>query len=77
MPDKREFCAKGCERCWRNRLLHGSKQAKAYAIRVMKEKKQSKAEFEVTGPERYEKFNKRCEKKAMSHASRCDTRTST
>jgi hypothetical protein len=32
MPDKnyKPGCGKTCVRCWRNKLKHGSKQAKAY-----------------------------------------------
>jgi len=36
MPDKRHTCGKLCIRCWRNRLKHGNKQAKAFMKKINK-----------------------------------------
>lgn len=33
MPDKWRSCGKGCERCWRNRLIHANPTATRYVIK--------------------------------------------
>lgn len=48
MPDKRK-CDKRCPRCWQNHLKHGSKQAKAYA---MKHAKPGAHLWDVTRPDK-------------------------
>lgn len=47
MPDRIlvKGCGPGCTRCWRNRLKHANKQAKAYI------KKHPEAAFETKWPE--------------------------